>query len=52
MQGQLSGLQYFISFLKIIGDFDAFMSTEIRSHIFAPSVLIDFLPKCTVLFVL
>ena len=44
-QEQLFGVQFFMYFLNIIRDFDAFMSAGIRSNILAPSVLIDSLPK-------
>ena len=48
LQGQLLGVQFIISFFKIMRHFDAFISTGIKSHILAPSVLIDSLQKCTV----
>ena len=37
-QGKLLGAQFFIFLLKTIRDFDAFLSTAIRSHILAPSL--------------
>ena len=38
---------FYLLFSKLIRDFDAFVSAEARSHIFAPFVLTDFLGKCT-----
>ena len=44
-QGQLSELQFFIFFLKMIRDIDAFISAGRRFHIFALGVLIDSMSK-------
>ena len=42
------GRPFLYLFLEIIKDFDDFISPGVRTHILAPSVLIDLLPKCTI----